>query len=218
LPSYRFLSTVACLSAIVWAGCGGSKLHATAPSATPAAASSGELRSPEAFAAVVDPRARSQALFGEAARVILSPRCSNCHPAGDSPLQGDQAIVHDPPVQRGPDSHGIPGLECATCHQDHNLPLARVPGAPHWALAPKVMAWVGRSPHAICEQIKDPARNGGRTLAQIVDHSAHDALVGWAWSPGWNRVPAPGTQARFGALMQAWVDSGATCPPEGIRP
>jgi len=41
-----------------------------------------------------------------------------------------------------------------------------------------------------------------------------DELVGWAWAPGGKRTPAPGTQAEFGALMQAWFDSGAVCPAE----
>jgi len=80
------------------------------------------------------------------------------------------------------------------------------------------MAWVGRSPSQICEQMKDPKRNGGRTLEQIVDHSAHDKLVAWGWSPGHDREPAPGTQEQLGALVAAWVQSGAACPKEGERP
>ena len=73
------------------------------------------------------------------------------------------------------------------------------------------MAWVGKLA-ALCAQLKDPTRNGGRTLAQIVDHSAHDPLVGWGWEPGPEREPAPGTQALFGALVDAWVETGAECP------
>jgi hypothetical protein len=74
------------------------------------------------------------------------------------------------------------------------------------------MAWLGRTPSQICAQLKDSAQNGGRTLAQIKDHVAHDALVGWGWSPGAGRAPVPGTQAAFGDLVQAWSDSGAECP------
>ncbi|PYM55919.1 MAG: Isoquinoline 1-oxidoreductase subunit, partial [Candidatus Rokuibacteriota bacterium] len=37
-------------------------------------------------------------------------------------------------------------------------------------------------------------------------------LVGWAWNPGADREPAPGTQAMFGALVKAWAASGAVCP------
>jgi len=74
------------------------------------------------------------------------------------------------------------------------------------------MAWAERSVDAICTQIKDPARNGGRDMAALLHHVAEDSLVGWAWSPGAERTPAPGTQAEFGALMRAWADTGAHCP------
>ncbi len=174
----------------------------------------GELRDATAFAGIADRAERSRALFLEASRVMLHPRCANCHPSDDSPRQRDDAQMHDPPVARGDDNRGVPGLACGSCHQDQNLALARVPGAPDWHLAPRSMAWIGHSPAAICEQVKDPARNGGKTLAQIVDHSAHDALVAWGWAPGSGRTPAPGTQARFGALVSAWVESGAACPRE----
>ncbi len=164
--------------------------------------------------AIADPAARSVALFQEASRVLLHPRCVNCHPSDDSPRQGDAHVVHDPPVFRGPDGHGIVALACDSCHQEKNLELARVPGAPKWHLAPKEMAWLGRSRAEICAQIKDPARNGKKSIAEIVDHSAHDPLVAWGWSPGADRVPAPGDQARFGALMAAWAETGAVCPRE----
>lgn len=182
------------------------------------AAGAGELPTPESYAAITDPIERSRALFLAASRVLLHPRCANCHPDGDSPLQGMDGRPHDPPVTRGPDDHGVVGMQCQGCHQDHNLELARVPGAPRWHLAPLAMAWVGKSPHTICEQIKDPARNGGKDLQAIVDHVAHDELVAWGWDPGHGREPAPGTQARAGALMTAWLESGAHCPIEEARP
>ena len=141
-----------------------------------------------------------------------------CHPDGDTPAQGMEMRAHDPPVLRGAGDDGAVGMRCTGCHQDHNLELARVPGAPHWQLAPRKMAWVGRTPRQICEQMKDPQRNGGRTLAQVVDHNAYDELVGWGWHPGHDREPAPGTQEQLGSLVAAWVESGAECPAEGVRP
>jgi hypothetical protein len=173
------------------------------------------LRGPEEFAGISDPAERSRALFLEASRVLMHPRCLDCHPDGDVPLQGMDGRPHDPPVQRGPGGHGVVGMECQGCHQDHNLELARVPGAPRWHLAPREMAWVGKTPRALCEQLKDPARNGGKTLQEIAEHSAHDELVAWGWAPGHGREPAPGTQAGFGALIAAWVETGAACPAEG---
>jgi hypothetical protein len=177
-----------------------------------------ELFKPSDFAGITDPRERSKAIFMEASRVLMHPRCVNCHPNGDVPHQGNNMALHDPPALRGPDNHGVVGMECTGCHQDQNLELARVPGAPHWALAPIEMAWVGKYPHDICEQMKDPKRNGGKTLAQIAQHSAHDELVGWGWKPGADRAPAPGTQAQFGALIAAWVENGAACPEPKVMP
>ena len=109
-------------------------------------------------------------------------------------------------------------MECSNCHQEKNLELALVPGAPNWHVAPKSMAWVGKDARGVCEQLKDPARNGGKTLAQIVEHSAHDALVSWGSQPGNGREPAPGSQAVFGELMRTWADSGSSCPPVGAKP
>jgi hypothetical protein len=184
-------------------------IAATAPD--PAA-----LRSPSAFASITPAARRSQALFGEMGRVLQSPRCLNCHPRTDSPTQGDAMVVHSPPVTRGPTDHGAPGMECATCHGPRNAAFAggpgTVPGNPKWHLAPLALAWQGKSLREICELIRDPARNGGMTLAQLVKHNGTDTLVGWGWHPGEGRTPAPGTQAAFGKLTQAWVDSGAKCP------
>jgi hypothetical protein len=173
----------------------------------------GQLRPLSAFAAFSEGDERAAALFDEASRVLLHPRCVNCHVEGESPSQGMQLTLHDPPVVRGADDRGVIGMECAGCHQDRNLELSRVPGAPDWRLPPRAMAWVGRTPDALCEQLKDIERNGGRTLAEVVDHVGHDAFVGWGWAPGADRVPAPGSQAEFAAILGAWVENGGACPP-----
>ena len=161
-----------------------------------------------------DPVERSVALFGEAGKVLQHPRCLNCHPVGDRPTQTDAMRPHNPPIVRGPADHGPPGLPCSTCHPKANFDAAHVPGHPDWHLAPASMAWVGKSLGAICAQIKDPARNGGRDMPALLRHMSQDSLVGWAWMPGGGRTPAPGTQAEFGAVMAAWAASGAHCPPE----
>ena len=74
------------------------------------------------------------------------------------------------------------------------------------------MGWIGATVAEICEQIKDPARNGGKSLEELHEHNAEDGLVGWGWEPGDGRTPAPGSQALFGQLTRAWIDSGAHCP------
>jgi hypothetical protein len=197
---------------VALAGCGGSR--ATPPPAPPLReVPRTDLRAVADFASLGDRATRSRALFLEASRVLLHPRCVNCHPDGDTPHQRTLEL-HEPPVHRGPMDRGVPGMECTTCHQDRNQPLTRVPGAPDWHLAPIEMAWVGKSAAYICKQLKDPARNGGKTLAQLVEHTTHDPLVGWGWAPGADREPAPGTQQQFGALTAAWVETGAECPDE----
>ena len=171
-----------------------------------------ELRPVGAFAGIRDARERSAALFTEAGKVLLHPRCVNCHPAGDRPLQGEDGHPHEPLVMRGNGGIGAPGMRCGTCHQGANFDAGRIPGHPAWHLAPIEMAWEGKTLGQICEQMKDPVRNGGRNLEQIVEHNAEDSLVGWGWNPGAGREPAPGTQKLFGELIRAWVETGAVCP------
>jgi len=202
------VATVVGLMPSVWAA---------APAPVAASPPAETLKSPADFVSIKDPAARSVALFTEAGKVIESPRCMNCHPVQRAPTQGDDRHPHNPPMVAGQSGHGPVGLPCSACHGPANVPtlgehIKSIPGDPKWALAPAEMAWQGKSLGAICAQIKDPARNGGKTLAQIHHHMAEDHLVGWGWNPGEGRKPAPGTQAQFGELVKAWIDTGAKCP------
>src|ERR1700716_3695314 len=170
------------------------------------------LASPESFASISDTDARSAAMFTELGKVLTHPRCTNCHPAGDRPRQGDMSRLHQPPVARGADGHGLPAMRCPICHGQANFDPAGMPGNPIWHLAPREMAWEGKPLGEICAQIKDPARNGNRSVDALVEHIGEDHLVGWAWAPGYGRRPAPGTQKEAGALVEAWVKTGAVCP------
>jgi hypothetical protein len=175
-------------------------------------AGASELRRPESFSSIAARDQRAAALFTEAGKVLLHPRCVNCHPATDRPRQGDDGHPHEPRVRRGSGGRGVTTMRCATCHGAANYDAVGMPGHTRWAVAPASMAWEGRSLREICEQVKDPTRNGGRRLDAIVEHVRSDSLVGWAWAPGAGRQPAPGTQAAFGALIEAWVRAGAACP------
>jgi len=174
--------------------------------------SSDTLAAPESFAAIGDTATRSAALFAELGKVLTHPRCVNCHPAGDRPRQTDVSRLHQPPVERGVDGFGLAAMRCPICHQAANFEPGRVPGNPIWHLAPREMAWEGKTLGEICAQIKDPARNGGRSLEALAEHIGSDHLVGWAWAPGFGRRPAPGTQKEAGALVEAWTKTGAVCP------
>lgn len=161
-------------------------------------------------------KAASVADFAAMGHVIESPRCLNCHPAGGYPTQGDDMHPHSPRIAAG-NGRGVPGFTCAQCHGAVNADTASphiqsVPGNHKWQLAPHEFAWQHRTLAQICRQIRDPARNGHRSLERLHDHLANDDLVGWAWHPGRGRAPAPGTQASFGRITQHWIDTGAACP------
>src|ERR1700686_2727356 len=109
---------------------------------TPQAQNSTELRAPSAFAGIADPQARSRALFTEAAKVIMNPRCMNCHPASDRPMQGNDKHPHTPPVTRGDGGGGVPGNTCNACHTDRNFTIVgaaasyqSMPAHSRWVLA-----------------------------------------------------------------------------------
>jgi hypothetical protein len=176
------------------------------------------LKSPSEFMTISIPRERSRAIFTEIGKLLTNPRCMNCHPSGDHPLQGNDEHEHMPPVWRGDTGH----LEtnCSDCHTEQNFTLHEaasyksIPGHARWGVAPLSMAWQGKSLGDICRQLKDVNLNGGRDLALLREHIATDDLVGWAWNPGEGRDPAPGNQEVAGRLVQAWIDSGAECPPQ----
>jgi len=175
-----------------------------------------ELRPPSFFDNVGDNGQRSRAIFAEIGKVLTHPRCMNCHPAGDQPLQGAERRIHFPPSRRpGPN---VFGDACSACHTDRNFRVPTpttfqsIPGHPRWQLAPLSMAWEGKTLGEICQQLKDKDRNGGRDLAMLHEHIAKDDLVAWGWQPGRGREPAPGSQELVGRLVQAWIDSGAECP------
>jgi hypothetical protein len=157
----------------------------------------------------------AQAAFNRAWTVFDSPRCRNCHPSGDAPLQGDDGHVHIQDVKRGAAGVGVYGMKCNTCHQAANLAGANMPpGNPKWSLPPANMKMViqGETAGQFCRQLKDPSKNGNRTLAQIIEHVSSDELVGWGWNPGDGRTLPPLSRPEFVAAMKAWVDNGAACP------
>ena len=214
-PSLKRLSpwAIAAVPAMLVAALGACMTTADHPET---AGTKNTLASVESFSSISDPAQRSAALFVEAARVLQHPRCLNCHPVTRSPTQGDDLHPHVPPISSDADI-AASGMPCSTCHQTHNSPtssagIRSIPGAPHWGLAPASMAWQGLTTAEVCEQIKDPARNGNRSLEKIRVHLAEDHLVGWAWHPGEGREPVPGTQEQFGELIAAWEETGAHCP------
>jgi hypothetical protein len=163
-------------------------------------------------------RAAGLAAFETVRGVFQHPRCQNCHPAGDVPLQGDDGRLHNQNVRRGPKGEGMVGAECTTCHGPANPPdsygKATPPGnVKGWHMPPPEMkmVFVGLSPRALCEQVKDPARNGGKDMPAL-RHHLDDPLVVWGWSPGFGRAPIPTPRDKLLAAWETWAAAGAPCP------
>lgn len=148
-------------------------------------------------------------------KVLMSPRCMNCHPSGDAPLQGDDSHTHAMNVIRGIDGHGVYSMRCSNCHQAENTAgLHMPPGNPKWGLplANMRMVFQDRTPRQLALQLLDPKQNGGRTKSQLIDHMANDDLVGWAWQPGDGRTLPPMTRSAFAAQVRLWIEKGAFAP------
>src|SRR6187401_1558872 len=97
--------------------------------------------------------------FMDVYKVLMSPRCMNCHPSGDVPLQGDDSHIHNMLPQRGKDGKGIYAMKCMNCHQPTNLEgLNKPPGHPNWHLPPANMKLVfeGRTPGQLAKQLVNP--------------------------------------------------------------
>jgi len=163
-------------------------------------------------------RATGVAAFATVREVLQHPRCQNCNPGGDAPLQGDDGHVHAMNVLRGPTGHGMAAAACTTCHGPANPPsnygLHIPPGAIagwHMPTPEQKLVFVGVQPRALCEQIKDPARNGGRDMAALRAH-LDTPLVTWGWRPGFGRAPVSTPYATFISAWETWAAAGAPCP------
>jgi mono/diheme cytochrome c family protein len=169
----------------------------------------------DALGRLADKDHDARAAFADVYKVLMHPRCMNCHPSGDMPLQGDDSHPHLQNVKRGEDGKGKYALKCANCHQDVNLPGENMPpGNPIWQLPRREMPLVfqGKSPRELADQLKDPRRNGGKTLDQLVEHVTHDKLVDWGWEPGDGRTKPPLSHDEFAKKFREWVEKGAASP------
>jgi hypothetical protein len=70
----------------------------------------------------------------------------------------------------------------------------------------------GKTATQICEQMKNPAQNGGKSFKQLVEHVDHEGLVLWGWSPGKGRTLPPMSHDQFVAAFKTWVDADGACP------
>ncbi len=152
--------------------------------------------------------------FSDVYAVLMSPRCMNCHPAGDVPLQGDDSHLHTMLPRRGKDGKGLYAMKCTNCHQPTNTEgLNKPPGHPEWHLPPANMKMVfeGKTPAQLASQLIDKKTNGNKTMHQLIEH-ADDGLVKAGWNPGEGRTLPPLTHAEFKKAWITWIENGAYVP------
>lgn len=152
--------------------------------------------------------------FKEVYKVLMSPRCMNCHPAGDTPLQGDDSHLHTMGPKRGNDGKGLYAMKCNNCHQSANTPgMHTPPGNPKWQLPPADMKMVfqGKSAHELALQIKDYSQNGHKNNQQLLEH-ARDTLVKSGWNMGEGRAAPPLSYSSFLQAWDTWIEKGAYAP------
>ncbi len=154
---------------------------------------------------------RGLGAFADMMRVVQHPRCLNCHQS-HQPRVRDKGKTHWPRLKIGDLGLGLGGHRCAICHRATNNDLTGIPGARGWRKPPYLMSWNGLAPGDICANLKDEHTNGGRDLAAILAHVAHDRLIKWAWAPGKPRAPAPSSHSSFVENTRTWIEAGAPCP------
>ena len=153
--------------------------------------------------------------------VASHPRCSNCHvgesgiPMWSGPSYGDTR-PHGMKINAGKSRIGAETLTCGTCHIKSTRPQVTPHAAPRangiWRLAPSGAGWFGKTSNWICEQLRDPARNGGMDYKKLANHAGHDVILQWAWSPGEGREPAPYSNAKHRMDFHIWGAAGQPCP------
>lgn len=156
--------------------------------------------------------------------VTSHPRCSNCHvgpsniPMWSGPNYG-KARPHGMNINAGESRIGAETVLCSTCHTTKSEDWQKANETPHaaprvamdWRLAPVEAEWFGKTSVEICNQLRDPERNGDRTYLEIAEHLDHDLILHWAWAPGGGREPAPyDLQSHLNDIL-IWGVGGQPC-------
>jgi hypothetical protein len=125
------------------------------------------------------------------------------------------ASPHGMNINAGDSRIGAEYLQCSACHAYregvNDVPHAAPQVAMNWQLAPVGAEWFGKTSDEICNQLRDPERNGGRNFNDIANHLDHDLILHWAWNPGKGREPAPYSLQEHVNDILAWGVAGYPC-------
>lgn len=157
----------------------------------------------------------SKRAFLKAYTVFMNPRCMNCHPDGNQPLQGDDSHIHLQNVTRGPEGKGVYALKCKNCHQDANLDAeGSPPGNPHWQMPPanRPMVFQGKTPKQLATHFKNNQFTGFKTLNDMIKHVDEESLVISSFNPpvGVKRISM--SHEEFVDAVKEWIEKGAAVP------
>ena len=152
--------------------------------------------------------------------VTSHPRCSNCHvgpserPMWSGPAYG-KTRPHGMNIMAGESRIGAETIQCSTCHAyregGNDFPHAAPQVAMNWQLAPVEADWFGKTSQEVCTQLRDPDRNGGRTMIELAQHLNHDLILHWAWNPGGGREAAPYSLQEHIDDLLVWGVAGFPC-------
>ena len=165
-------------------------------------------------------RAEGLVAWARIYEVASHPRCSNCHVGADnipmwSGLSYGRTRPHGMNINAGESRIGAEYVSCSTCHALreglNDMPHAAPQVAMNWQLAPVEAEWFGKSSVEICNQLRDPDRNGGRDHLDLASHLDHDLILHWAWTPGGGREPAPYSLQEHVNDVLTWGVAGFPC-------
>ena len=157
----------------------------------------------------------SKKAFLKAYTVFMNPRCMNCHPDGNQPLQGDDSHIHLQNVVRGTEGKGVYAMKCKNCHQDANLEgEATIPGSPHWGMPPasRPMVFQGKTPKQLAKHFKDNQYTGFKTMDDMIKHVEEESLVLAGFNPPAGVTKIPMSHEEFVAAVKEWIEKGAAVP------
>ena len=169
---------------------------------------------------IPEDRTRARNAFMKAYPVFMHPRCQNCHPAGDTPLQGDDSHVHDLlRLRRGADGNGVFAMRCSNCHQAANGPGPHTPpGAPQPAAEGGAAGSAAMAPPPSEDADGLPGPDAGTALPSTQGSEAERRADAGALRPSRDHGSprALGMEPRGGAHDPAAVARGVRRGGEGM--
>lgn len=148
------------------------------------------------------------------------PRCTNCHVGPQevpmwNGLGYGADIPHGMGVQADESRIGAESTPCRTCHITSSAPNITPHAPPRiedaWRLPPVELAWLGTDSAGLCRQLRDPERNDGNDIADMIEHLRSSPFVAWGFAPGGGRDPAPGSVAQLARDFEIWGAAGTPC-------